>query len=382
MAVYLLGFGLSLLLMALAQKKKAGLFWTFSALALLIPCLIAGLRARQVGTDVMVYVKQLTQGAIISDDLGDYFRTYWFHSWKNFYVKDYDLGFSLLVYVVARLTNNLGCVLFVIQAVMAVPIYIALSRNRRSLPVWVGMLVYYLMFFNSSLNIMRQWAAMSLLLLAFQMLTEKKLGRTAVFTVLAFCFHSTAIIAIPLYGIYWLLQRLNGIELAHNRLRISAPMMVVMAMGFLSVVALFCMPLILKILALVGLSKFNNYLEGNQMGIVFGQILWRVPLFGLMALNWRDLKRSCNCAPFFFAMLIFDTVASQLVSIDAMAYRVSNYFALYSILWLPRVCSCHRNRGVRVLSTVILAGFLLVYWYYMYVLQLRHETYPYMSILP
>ncbi len=380
MAVYLLGFALSLGLMVLAQKKRTTTFFILSGIALLIPCLIAGLRARQIGTDVMVYVKQLTQSAIISDDLGDYFRTYWFHDWKNFYVKDYDLGFSLLIYVVGRLTNNLGCVLFVIQAVMALPIYIALSRNRRTVPIWIGMLVYYLMFYNSSLNIMRQWSAMSFLLLGFQMLTEKKTWLAALFTAIAFFFHSTAIIAIPLYGIYWLLNRLDGIEFAHNRLRLSAPMLVVLALGFLSVVALFSMPLILKILALVGLSRFSNYLEGNQMGIVMGQILLRLPLFLLMALNWSDLRKSTRLAPFFFAMLLFDTVSSQLVSIDAMAYRVSNYFSLYSILWLPRVCSCHRNRGVRVLSTVILAGFCLVYWYYTYVLQLRHETYPYVSI--
>lgn len=380
MAVYLLGFALSLGLMILAQKKRATTFFILSGIALLIPCLIAGLRARQIGTDVMVYVKQLTQSAIISDDLGDYFRTYWFHDWKNFYVKDYDLGFSLLIYVVGRLTNNLGCVLFVIQAVMALPIYIALSRNRRTIPIWIGMLVYYLMFYNSSLNIMRQWSAMSFLLLGFQMLTEKKTWLAALFTAIAFFFHSTAIIAIPLYGIYWLLNRLDGIEFAHNRLRLSAPMLVVLALGFLSVVALFSMPLILKILALVGLSRFSNYLEGNQMGIVMGQILLRLPLFLLMALNWSDLRKSTRLTPFFFAMLIFDTVSSQLVSIDAMAYRVSNYFSLYSILWLPRVCSCHRNRGVRVLSTVILAGFCLAYWYYTYVLQLRHETYPYVSI--
>ena len=380
MAVYLLGFALSLVLMSVAQKKKTGLFWLLSAIALLIPCLIAGLRERNVGTDVMVYVKQLTHSAMISDDWGEYFKTYWYYSWKNVYVMEYDLGFSFLVYVVTRLTNSLACVLFAIQAIMIIPIYISLSRNRRTLPVWIGMLVYFFFFYNATLNMMRQWVAMSFLLLAFQMLTEKKLGRTALFTGIAFWFHSPAIIILPLYGIYWLLGRLEGIEFAHNRLRISAPMLVVMVLGFLSVVALFCMPLILKILGLVGMSKFNNYLEGNQMALELNQIILRLPLFALFALNWKDMRLNCRQTPFFMAMLIFDTVASQLVSIDAMAFRIANYFALFSVLWLPRVCSCNRNRGVRVLSTVILIGYCLVYWYYIYVSQLRHETIPYLWI--
>ncbi|MBR5570615.1 MAG: EpsG family protein [Oscillospiraceae bacterium] len=381
MAVYLLGFALSLALIAIAQKKRTAVFWILSAIALLIPCLIAGLRARHIGTDVMVYVKQLTHSAIISDDLGEYFRTYWYYSWKNVYVQEYDLGFSFLVYVVGRLTNNLGCVLFAIQAIMVIPIYLALSRNRKQFPIWIGMLVYYLFFYNTTLNMMRQWVAMAFLLLAFQLLSEKKVWLTALFTVVAFLFHTTSVIAIPLYGVYWLLRRVEGVQFVQNRLRISAPMMVVMGLGILSVVALFCMPLIIKILGLIGLSKFNNYLEGDKMRIVFTQIVLRLPLFCLLILNWRDLSRKTKLAPFFAAMLVFDTVASQLVSIDAMAFRIANYFALFQILWLPPVCSCHRNRGVRVISTILLVGYCLVYWYFIYVMELRHETYPYVSIL-
>ena len=211
-------------------------------------------------------------------------------------------------------------------------------------------------------------------------LTEKKYGRTGLLTLVAAFFHSTAIIAIPLYGIYWLLRRVDGSQFVQNRLRISAPMMVVGLMGFLSVVALFCMPVIFKILSLVGLSKFNNYLEGNKLGIEFGQLVLRVPLFMILALNWRGLGRKTRIAPFYTAMLIFDTVSSQLVSIDVMAYRISNYFALYSALWLPQVCTSHRDRNIRVISVLLLLGYCVAYWYFTYVLQMRHETYPYVSI--
>lgn len=380
MAVYLLGFSLSLVLIAIAQKKRKVAFWILSAISLLIPCLIAGLRNPNVGTDVMVYVKQLTHSSIISDDLGDYFRTYWYYSWKNVYVREYDLGFSFLVYVVGRLTNSLSCVLFAIEAFVVIPIYMAIARNRKKFPMWIGMLVFYFLFFNSSLNIMRQWIAMAFLLLAFQFLTEKKYWGTGLLTLFATFFHSTAIIAIPLYGIYWLLRRVDGSQFVQNRLQISAPMMVVGLMGFLSVVALFCMPVIFKILSLVGLSKFNNYLEGNKLGIEFGQLVLRVPLFMILGLNWRDLRRKTRIAPFYTAMLIFDTVSSQLVSIDVMAYRISNYFALYSVLWLPQVCTSHRDRGIRVISVLLLLGYCLAYWYFTYVLQMRHETYPYVSI--
>ena len=103
MAVYLIGFALSLGLIAFGEKKRLPVFLAFSAAALLIPCLIAGLRAPQVGTDVMVYVRPLTRAAISSNSIGEFFSSYWFADWRNLYVQNYEIGFSLLVYVVANL---------------------------------------------------------------------------------------------------------------------------------------------------------------------------------------------------------------------------------------------------------------------------------------
>ena len=51
MAVYLMGFALSGALIALAQKRRTWVFVLLSVLALLIPCLIAALRAQHIGTD-------------------------------------------------------------------------------------------------------------------------------------------------------------------------------------------------------------------------------------------------------------------------------------------------------------------------------------------
>lgn len=377
MAVYLIGFTVSLILIAMTEKKKTGIFIAASAIALLIPCLIAGLRAQTIGTDVMVYVKPLTQAAIMADDLKGFFNTYWFASWRNLYAMDYDIGFSLLVYVVAQLTDSLGAVLFTIQAFMILPIYMALARTRKQFPVWLGMLVYYFLSYNSTLNLMRQWVAMGFLLLAFQLLTEKKLWRTLLLTAVACLFHSTAVVALPLYLIYWVLKRLRGKQLVHNNFQIGAPMVVVIGLNVVAAAALFCLPLIVKVLSAIGLEKFNSYLVGNELRLMVNQIILRVPFFLLLVLNWKDMNRQSDLAPFFMCMLLFDTVAAQLLSIDEMAFRIGCYFSLYSILWLPRVCVCSRQPLVRKLSTVFLVVYCVFYWYYNYIYSMRHGTYPY-----
>lgn len=377
MAVYLIGFTVSLLLIALTEKKKTGIFVAASTVALLIPCLIAGLRAQNIGTDVMVYVKPMTQAAILADNFGEFLRTYWYASWRNLYVMDYDIGFSVLVYVTAKLTDSLGGVLFAIQAAMILPIYLALARTRKQFPVWLGMVVYYFISYNCTLNMMRQWVAMGFLLLAFQLLTEKKLGLTLLLTAVACLFHSTAVIALPLYVIYWALLALRGKQLVHNNFSVGAPMLLVIGLNLIAAAALFCLPLIVKVLTAVGLEKFNSYLVGNKLRLMVNQIILRVPFFLLLVLNWKDLNGKSKLAPFYLCMLLFDTVAAQLLSVDDMAFRIASYFSLYSILWLPRVCVCSKQPVVRKLSTLFLVVYCVFYWYYNYVYSMRHGTYPY-----
>lgn len=377
MAVYLIGFALSVALIAFGERKRLPVFLAFSIAALLIPCLIAGLRAPQVGTDVMVYVRPLTRAAISSNSIEEFFGSYWFAEWRNLYVREYDIGFSLLVYIVSKLTHNLAAVLFAIQAVITIPIYVAVARNRKHLPVWLGMAVFYLLFFNSTLNMMRQWAAMGFLLLSFQMLTEKKYWLTALLGVIAFFFHSTAIIVLPVYCIYWFLSLFRRDRLVLGRLQMRVSSLLVAILFLVGILAILNLPLIIKLMSLVGLDRFNSYLEGDQMTFMVNQIILRVPLFLLFAVCWRDMQRLHRTTPFFMAMLILDIVSSQLVSVDINAIRIGYYFSVYSILWLPSlsVSSCSRTK--RVFLTVLILGYGLFYWYYAHVYTMRHETYPY-----
>lgn len=377
MAVYLVGFALSLVLIAFGEKKRLPVFLAFSAAALLIPCLIAGLRAPQVGTDVMVYVRPLTRAAISSNSIEEFFGSYWFAEWRNLYVQDYEIGFSLLVYIVAKLTRNLAPVLFVIQAVITVPIYLALARNRKRIPVWLGMAVFYLLFFNSTLNMMRQWAAMGFLLLSFQMLREKKYWLTGILGLIAVFFHSSAVIVLPVYCIYWFLELFRRDRLVQGRLQMRVSTLLVTLLFLFGIFAILNLPLIIKLMSLVGLDRFNSYLEGGQMTFMVNQIVLRIPLFLLFAVCWRDMLRLHRATPFFMAMLVLDIVASQLVSVDINAIRIGYYFSVYSILWLPALTVSSHSRVKRVFITLFILAYGLFYWYYAHVYTLRHETYPY-----
>lgn len=377
MAVYLFSFSASILLIAIAQKKRLPVFLVLSTIALLIPCLVAGLREQTIGTDVMVYVKPLTSAAIQADNFSEFMDTYWFDQWRNLYVQDYELGFSLLVYVVARLTQSLGAVLFVIQAFMIVPVYIALARNRKDLPIWLGMLVYYFLFYNTTLNMMRQWIAMAFLLLAFQLLRERKPLLALILSVAAVFFHTTAMVALPIFlllGFLWVIRRSRFV---HNNLRLQGASVVTVILFAVALLAILNLPIILKVLALVGFGEYSNYLQGDSIQLMLGQLIWRLPLLVLILLCWKDMCRKDNTTPFYLATVLLDMVLSQLVSINDNALRIGAYLSVYTILWIPSTYRCCQSSFKRNIITVLVICYAVFYWYYTYVYAMRHMTYPY-----
>lgn len=377
MAVYMIGFALSVGLIAFSEKKRLPVFLTCSFFALLIPCLIAGLRAQHIGTDVLVYVKPLTESAICADNLTDYFHSYWFRDWRNLYVQYYELGFSMLVYLVSKLTKSLGCVLFAISAVIVTPIYIALSRNRKKAPVWLGMLTFYLLYFGASLNIMRQWAAMALLLLALQLLQEKKYGWTVFLSLFACLFHNSAIIVFLIYAVYGMLRASANSSLVIGRLKVSGPVVTLSVVFACSLLLLLCLNLVVKLMVAVGFTRFVGYISGNPLSLLPMQILFRLPLVLLFLLCWRQFSAQNRTAPFFLMMLLLDILLSQLMSVASHAVRIGLYFSAYTVLWIPAMHSSLKTRRQRTLFCIAIIGYLLVYFLYNYVLQGRNQIYPY-----
>jgi len=376
-AVYLIGFALSVLLIALIEKQHKNVFVLGSVAALLIPCLIAAFRAEHIGTDVTVYVTQLKEAANSANTLGQYLDGYWSIGYRNQYIADYEIGFSFLVYVLTKLTDSLPVILFVVEALIAVPIYAALSKNRKKAPVWLGMLVYYLIFYNATLNMMRQWIAISFLLLAFTFLQDKKYWRVIIFTVTAMLFHLSAILIVPVYAVYWFLNLRHSIILEEGRFRISSRTLWILLISFVALVAVLNLDLVLRLMSAVGFDRFSNYLQGNDISILINQIVLRLPLIVIVLCNWKQLKKYTPAAPFYLAMLLLELVAAQLISVDVYAFRIGHYFLQYIILIAPALYACRKPGFQRTATAASLIVYCLVYWIYTYVIELRHGTYPY-----
>lgn len=372
MTVYLVGILLSLFLIYYADSQKfTGRETRISiVIALLIPCLIAGLRDKTIGTDVQVYVEPLFQTAQSAETFVSFYNAEFYKptTWSYDFVNEFEIGFVALTYIIAKLFNSMPVLLFAIQALTVIPIYKGLRTFGNTQPVWLGMAVYYLMYYNQSLNMMRQWIAMAFLFYGFRFLTSDRYRRYFLNLVIAFLFHSSAVLGIAIFFVYRLVAKEN----AYNK-KVKALLLVLI--GVCSILSL---DFFAGIVSWLGL-RYDFYISG-ALKLMPNQILYRLPILLLLAFRWKYLKRTDQHANFYLVMLVYDLLASQLTSIYANSGRIGLFFSEYYMLAYPALCVSSTSKKNRQAMRLFVLCYLCVYWWYTYVYMGSSATVPYVSI--
>lgn len=194
MIVYIIIFALSLLGVQMADLwyDDRRRFIVGSLLAVLPPILIAGLRDSTVGTDMEVYILPLFEGQVSSQqEFGSFIDS-----------NDLEILYLVLNFVVAKITDYPFVLLLLIHTLIIIPLYITAMKWREHLSPVLFMFVFYMIFFQESLSIVRQSIALSFSLLAFTAFLENRYIKFFVYAIIAFLFHQTAVIALSLPLIY------------------------------------------------------------------------------------------------------------------------------------------------------------------------------------
>lgn len=369
--VYMLGFFVSVFLIYYSETKEfrgSGVRCCVF-LALLIPCLIAGLRDYSIGTDVEVYVKPLFETAREARGFFQYLGAEFYQSdiWSNVNVYKFEIGFTALCYLCAKVFNSMQVLLFVIQALVVVPVFKGVRANKAQ-PVWLGMAVYYLMFYNNTLNMMRQWIAMAFLFYAFCYLRERKYRKYFSTVVLAMLFHTSVIVGIVIF----LVVRLTAGERQRSNRR-KAILLIV-----LGIAVLLNLNVVVAAVKLLGL-RYGNYFSGDLV-LMPRQLYYRLPILILLATRWKYLKEKDRFAVFYAVMIAYDLLASQLTSVFSYSTRISAYFSEYYMLVYPALCGSSNFENNRRVMRVFVLVFLCIYWWYIYMYTGAGETVPYVSV--
>lgn len=186
--IYLICFFLTITSCKLSElmykKKKKINGHIYAMITIMLPCILAAVRATSVGKDVEFYL------------IPNYNLACQTNSFMSFYLQasqQLEFLFSILVYVCAKL-KNLYLLFFLIELFILLPIYIFLYKNREKISITLGITLYLFLFYNFSLSGMRQSIAMSFVLLAFNYYNNKKIFKSFIYTIIATLFHKSAVL--------------------------------------------------------------------------------------------------------------------------------------------------------------------------------------------
>lgn len=372
MSIYIIGFIISTLLLSFSNKIVERQRWLFTCIALIIPCCIAGFRAESIGTDVYNYLAPMTNAAISSDNLVDYMNTSWYRVYRNLYVSNYEIGFSLLVYVIAKVFKNIYAVQFGIQAITIIPLYIACSKLKNKFPLWLCILTYYCLIFNTSLNLMRQAIGMAFIFLGYVYFSNHEKKKCIIVTIIAVLFHTSALLGIIIYFFFYFVNddHLLDLRLGKKRSYNYINMIIVIAIGFILIVSVNG---VVNTLSSLGLGKYIGYING-ELHFMPNQFISRLPIFILFLYAWGKCKNTNNNMNFLFIMLYFDLLCSQFTSVNSFGGRIALYFSQFQILTYPTIyLATKKNKFVLFL----LIAYMAFYWWFYYVYSGVNATVPY-----
>ena len=370
MYIYLVAFGASSMMFYLSSKSRRKSRSDFLAvIGILVLAVLAGLRDASVGTDVNVYGQALYTQALNSSSFVSYYSS---HATSLLA----EPGYYLLTYFLSLFFMDYHWGLFVYQLLPLIFIYLGMKRCEKlfNTPLWLGMLLYDLMLYNYSLNIIRQCIAVGFVFYGTTFLFEKRYKPYVILMLLAMAFHTMGIIGFFMLPMYLILQQGRVISPKKQIERGSFFI-------FLLFVILISGSQIVTFLVKQGVLRefYLQYLSGGMYSgsttgvpwiIVFGHIIYT----SVLVLYKRFTDNRGGESLFFIMASVIVAIASFAVGYIQYIDRLNFFFVPLQAVGLANIYNCNRPKRI---YAFLIVGLALVLWYYAIVMKGSGETIPY-----
>lgn len=375
--VYLVCFGFSVLMAYFANRAKDRRAFIFlSALSIIVPVLLAGLRDYSIGIDVKNYLsmERFWAGAIRAESLGDYLAFYLDKGYR-------EPLFALFIGAIAQFTGEYRAFLLLAHLVIVSGVYIGACRLKKYARPEMTLLLFYLLYFNNSLNIIRQYMAMALVFAFCADLLDKKYIRYLVVVLIASLVHTTALLSlVPLVYHIILYTRRDLRPAPWLRKTVLYALLVVGIVSFIPLVN-FAMDI-----GLLG-TKYAFYFKTEFTRMSYTRLGLHALECVAIVLCYKKLKKTHDNYDFLLLVTATFMAFHQLAPMIQYGQRIAIYFAFLNIVLLstlPQVLSGAKLRlfgkslALQPVLYAAIIAFSAYYWYYQYVLGNSSETVPYL----
>lgn len=364
--IYLGTFGMSMLFTYFAtrlKKKNKKLIIFFSFLAIFFPALLAGLRASSIGTDVNYYMLDNFKVAGYTTSFKKYM--------SMIYAK--EPLYLVIVFTIKKIFDNQQILLFTFSFLTILCVYLGAWKWKNYLSMPVFMLVYYFLYYNDSLNIVRQHLAMAVIFLGIKYLINGKYKKYICFVIVASLIHTAAAVGVVFIFCHWYIL---GNKKRKRRKYAKIKEFIVLVGSGIAVCGVRLWIILAVKIGIINsryLYYFAHSSVSNNMTDTLIYLLEIIIIISIM----KQLKKRVFGFPYLKINAYLNIIFLQLANIMNYGHRLSLYFGLVNIALIAQIPRADKNRNTRIVITLIMILTFLAYWIYVYCIGGVSNTYPY-----
>lgn len=355
--IYVICFVMSILFCFLANKNFNNkiLYYFLSFLSIIIPVTLASFRSLEIGTDLTVYLYPAFQKALS-------FSNFISYSNAASYILD-DFIFRFVVFYLTKIFADFNYVLFFIQLITCTFFYFGCYNFKKNSNPVIIYSMFLFIYFNISLNLIRQFMALSILFYCFKYFNSN-FRKLIIGFIIACLIHKTSIIFLIIYIIY-VSQKGKYKKL------------VSISCVSILIISLLLYPQILKLLVEIGVFPsrylYRYAIDLGSINFNFADTLLYFFIF-IIAI----LKKGANkneTFDFLFLMNLITLIILQIGVFVPYGNRIAYYFGIFSF---PLLSSCIKNsKKDKLLLLILTIIFLIIYFIFVYIISKIGDTYPF-----
>ena len=257
--------------------------------------------------------------------------------WRNFNVE--EIGYRWLVLGIVHCGGGFQWFTAITSSLVGLLVFTAIWRQSRC--PWQSVFLYVMTSnYFLSLNIVRQYVAIGLVLVSVTFVIQRRLFWFLLCVGVGMTFHRSALLALPI----WFLPQV--------RIRLGWCFVLVGLAALLSAVIV---PFVARLLPLIGLGIYTKYFTARVAKDGFEWIFFLINLSFMVMGAWYFLRAAKN-SPYFnvwYLMTVFGTLALACSAVIPLMKRINYYFAAPQFLLLPEMLGAEENVRLRKWLTVL-----------------------------
>lgn len=338
-----------------------------SLMSILVPVLLASLRDMSIGIDTSSYYNG-TWMRVYSTDMSLFqFLSYY----SGISRERAEYGFILLQYIVAKTTGSYNVFLFAVHFIIITCVYVGAFRMKEHAEPEITLLLFYLLYYNHSLNIYRQYIAMSIVFAALSNLEKGKHLRYLIVVLVGYTFHNTCLLGILPLVLYRVLYRERSGKSTSQMRKVMVWILII------GIVASF-IPLVQFLISRGIISRkylyYINVDSSSQHTMVL--LFLAVELVGLV-LYWRQFHTKDEHSDFYIYSYFTFVFLYILAATIIYGKRIAAYFSMLNILTLGILIRCQSSFRQKKTMRFLVICVAFVYWAYVYAYRNSSHTIPY-----